>query len=65
MIEPDGEKYLTVADLRTLLDELHPTDRLSPNLVRNLRIVRNGESVGFVDFAAETGAVELWEEASR
>lgn len=40
---------MSVAGLRTLLDELRPDDVLVPDDVRNLAIYRAGTYVGFID----------------
>ena len=56
-------KFLTVAQLATVLRDLKPADRLIPNAVGNLLIVRDGQAVGFVDFIYE-GGIE-WFDASH
>ena len=43
-------KYLTVRELRAILDKLEPDERLYPNAVRNLAVVKNGEYVAWIDF---------------
>ena len=53
---------VTVALLRALLDELRDTDVLIPNQVANLKIIRDGWYIGFVDLLDPYQAVELFEE---
>ena len=47
------ERWMTVAQLRSILDDLQNDDLLYPNRVGNLSVVRNAEQVGFIDFSDE------------
>lgn len=56
----DGDKHITVAALRSLLDRLEPDDELWPNDLKNFAIHRRGTYVGFVEIGFEE--VELFDE---
>lgn len=51
---------ITVAELRGLLSRLKDDDVLYPNRVRNLLIVRDGASIGFLDLLEGHPGVEFW-----
>jgi hypothetical protein len=42
---------ITVADLKSILEQLESNDVLIPNAVGNLAIIRNEEIIGYVDLA--------------
>lgn len=47
-------RWLTVSQLKEILDGLKDDDKLLPNRVGNLSVVReSGEQVGYIDFQAE------------
>ncbi len=48
-------KYIRVTDLTRLLAELRPDDGIHPNRVSNLSVIRDGESIGYIDLAGEEG----------
>ena len=66
MFDDDGIKYLTAKDLIAELQRMDPSDRFIPNSVGNLKIVRDGKYIGWVNFAANIpagdDAIELHEE---
>lgn len=53
MLTPDS-KYIPVEKLSALLSQLLSTDKIFPNRVGNLSVVRDGEYIGYIDLAAET-----------
>jgi hypothetical protein len=57
---PDDSKYITVARLVELTNELRPGDWLRPNRVGNLSIIRDGTSIGYIDLSGD-GEIELHE----
>jgi uncharacterized protein YaaR (DUF327 family) len=61
MQDNNGNKYLTVEELKKSLDTLPLNDRLMPNDVHNLSILdAEGEYRGFIDFLLN-GKIELGE----
>ena len=55
------ERWIEVKDLRALLQYLEDGDELYPNTVGNLLIIRDGESIGYIDIPFAN--IELWEKA--
>jgi hypothetical protein len=57
----DIRHRITASELRHLLTQLRDDDVLEPNAVGNLRIIRDGESIGFVDLLPACLGIHLWE----
>jgi hypothetical protein len=55
---------ISVKDLRDLLTQLRDDDELEPNTVANLRILRAGVSVGYIDLLKGQSAVNFWSDAT-
>lgn len=47
------DKYISVGQLRECLSTLEEADRLFPNAVGNLSIIRGERQIGFIDIASE------------
>jgi hypothetical protein len=52
---------VTVAELRTALNQLHDNDVLVPNEVKNLAVIRDFVQTGHIDFG-NYAAVESYDE---
>lgn len=48
------EKSITVEQLKKLLDSLMDSDKLYPNDVKNLLVVRDGAEIGCINIAEES-----------
>jgi len=62
----DGSKALTVARIYEIMTEysLLETDQLRPNRVGNLSVIRDGKSIGFIDFSGD-GDIEFHDAGPR
>jgi hypothetical protein len=56
------EHEITVATLRELLTQLEPEDVLIPNVVGNLKIVRGGTYIGYVDLLKDLASIDVFVE---
>lgn len=50
---------ITVSKLRSLLAQLRDDDELHPNAMGNLKVVRDGNYVGFIDLLVGMQSLEL------
>jgi hypothetical protein len=53
---------VTVGRLTELLAQLREDDILVPNSVRNLLIVRDNRSIGFIDLLIGQAALNIWDD---
>lgn len=62
----DSIKYLTVAQLKAVLDTLPDDHQLSPNTVGNLKVRSGaGEYIGYIDFLHEGAYESITDESEK